>query len=151
MGAIIPIFIPHVGCPHDCVFCNQKKIAGKISAPSAEDVHGIINEALTKIPSTAEVAFYGGSFTAIPRSEMTEYLAAAKPYIDSGRVSGIRLSTRPDAIDEEILDILADYGVKTIELGVQSMDEEVLKKTARGQLLLMCNPKSKPFCSLSLN
>ena len=134
MGAIIPIFIPHVGCPHDCVFCNQKKIAGKVSAPTASDVRKIIDEALFKIPNIPEVAFYGGSFTAIPRHEMTEYLSSVKPYIESGRVSGIRLSTRPDAIDEEVLRILESYGVKTIELGVQSMDEEVLKKSGRGHI-----------------
>lgn len=132
MGAIIPIFIPHVGCPHDCVFCNQKKIAGKVSAPTTEDIRGIIEAALSKISNTAEVAFYGGSFTAIPREEMTAYLSAVAPYIESERVSGIRLSTRPDAIDEEILDILASYGVRTIELGAQSMDDAVLKKSGRG-------------------
>ncbi len=132
MGAIIPIFIPHVGCPHDCVFCNQKKIAGKVLAPTTEDVRGIIEAALSKTQKTAEVAFYGGSFTAIPREEMTAYLSAVAPYIGDGRVSGIRLSTRPDAIDEEILDILSKRKVRTIELGAQSMDDAVLKKAGRG-------------------
>ncbi|MBR5542721.1 MAG: radical SAM protein [Oscillospiraceae bacterium] len=132
MGAIIPVFIPHVGCPHDCVFCNQKKIAGTIAPPTAEDVTKIIEEALAKIKSRAEVAFYGGSFTAISGPDMTAYLDAVAPYIESGEISSIRLSTRPDCIDDEVLSLLREKGVKTIELGVQSMDEDVLLKSGRG-------------------
>ncbi len=133
MSSIIPVFIPHVGCPHDCVFCNQKKIAGKTEAPDGESVRNTIEEALGKLSGEiSEVAFYGGSFTAIERPLMIEYLEAAKPFLDEGKVSGIRLSTRPDSVDEEVLSVLQNYGVKTIELGTQSMDETVLEASGRG-------------------
>ena len=132
MGAIIPVFIPHAGCPHDCVFCNQKKIAGTLTPPDSAEVSAIIESALKKTPRGAELAFYGGSFTAIPKKQMTAYLDAARPYLQRGDISSIRLSTRPDAINEDVLNVLKTYGVTTIELGVQSMDEEVLKKSGRG-------------------
>ncbi len=134
MSSIIPVFIPHVGCPHDCVFCNQKKIAGKTSAPSGNEVHITIEEGLKKAGDAKkpQVAFYGGSFTAIERPLMLEYLEAAKHFYDAGKISGIRLSTRPDSIDEEVLEILKCYNVRIIELGAQSMDEGVLKKVGRG-------------------
>ena len=132
MGAIIPVFIPHVGCPHDCVFCNQKKIAGTIAAPDGKKVHEIIENALAYSGKAPQIAFYGGSFTAIERVLMEEYLSAAKYFIDRGDAESIRLSTRPDAIDEERLDILRNYGVKTIELGTQSMCEDVLVSSGRG-------------------
>ncbi len=133
MGAIIPVFIPHVGCPHDCVFCNQKKIAGTVTAPCGAEVEKIIARDLGNIPGTvAQIAFYGGSFTAIERNLMLEYLAAAKKYIDMGLASDIRLSTRPDCIDNEVLGILKEYGVSTIELGAQSMNDDVLFCSGRG-------------------
>ncbi len=133
MPSIIPVFIPHVGCPHDCVFCNQKKIAGCTSVPGGEDVKATIAEALGKTgDNKPQVAFYGGSFTAIEPVLMIEYLSAVKGFIDSGKVSGIRLSTRPDCIDEERLSILKQYGVDTIELGTQSMIDGVLEKSGRG-------------------
>ncbi len=133
MPSIIPVFIPHVGCPHDCVFCNQKKIAGCISAPGGEDVKAIIAEALDKTgDNKPQVAFYGGSFTAIEPLQMIEYLSSVKGFVDSGEISGIRLSTRPDCIDEERLLILKQYGVDTIELGTQSMIDSVLEKSGRG-------------------
>lgn len=133
MPSIIPVFIPHVGCQHDCVFCNQKKIAGCVSAPGGDDVEAIIAEALEKIgDKKPQVAFYGGSFTAIELTQMIEYLSAVKGFIDSGRVSGIRLSTRPDCIDEERLSVLRQYGADTIELGTQSMIDSVLEKSGRG-------------------
>ncbi|MBQ2840716.1 MAG: radical SAM protein [Oscillospiraceae bacterium] len=133
MSAIIPVFIPHVGCPHDCVFCNQKKIAGTLTAPTAEAVDKIIRDALLKCGGHAEeIAFYGGSFTAIPKEQMTEYLRTAKSFVDSGSVGGIRLSTRPDSIDDDVLSTLRKYGVTTVELGTQSMDDSVLKSSGRG-------------------
>ncbi len=132
MSAIIPIFIPHVGCPHDCVFCNQKKIAGALSAPTGEEVRKTIENALEYSGDMPQVAFYGGSFTAIERPLMLEYLESAKAFIDKGKVSSVRLSTRPDCIDEGILDILREYGVETIELGCQSMVESVLSASGRG-------------------
>ncbi len=132
MGSVIPIFIPHVGCPHDCIFCNQKKIAGTLSPVEAGEVSRIISDSLKNAKTPAEVAFYGGSFTAIEKGLMIRYLEAVSPFVASGDISGIRLSTRPDCIDESILQTLLKYKVDTIELGVQSMDESVLLKSGRG-------------------
>ncbi len=132
MSSIIPVFIPHAGCPHDCVFCNQKKIAGTLTPPSGEDVEHIISTSLDNAKKPCEVAFYGGSFTAIDRELLTAYLEAVSPFIENGEVSHIRVSTRPDCINDEILTLLRNSGVKTIELGAQSMDDSVLKKSGRG-------------------
>ncbi len=132
MSSIIPIFIPHVGCPHDCVFCNQKKIAGTLTPPSGEDVSRTISASLAHAKKPCEVAFYGGSFTAVGDELLKEYLGAVAPFIEKGEVEHIRISTRPDCIDEKILETLAHYGVRTIELGAQSMDENVLKAAGRG-------------------
>lgn len=131
---IIPIFIPHLGCPHDCVFCNQKRISGSLLPATADDVRHEVSSALQRLPagSAPQIAFYGGSFTAIPASEQEELLSAAEPFLKSGQVRGIRLSTRPDAIDAPTLERLARYGVDTIELGAQSMDNEVLRTSGRG-------------------
>ena len=131
----IPIFVPHRGCPFDCVFCNQKRITGTQKEVKADDVHNIIGEYLQTLPSKnrrIEAAFFGGSFTGIPINEQSELLAAANEYLKKGDIDGIRLSTRPDYIDKEILDNLLKYGVTTIELGVQSMDDSVLKSSNRG-------------------
>ena len=122
----IPIFVPHRGCPFDCVFCNQKRITGTQKEVTADDVHNIIGEYLKTLPSKnrrIEAAFFGGSFTGIPINEQSELLAAANEYLKKGDIDGIRLSTRPDYIDKEILDNLLKYGVTTIELGVQSMED----------------------------
>ena len=133
---IIPIFVPHLGCPHDCIFCNQRKISGYEKETKAEDVKKIVSECLSTISKKdrcqVEIAFYGGSFTAIPKRKQEELLGAAYEYIKSGEVNSIRISTRPDYISQDILNTLKNFGVKTIELGVQSMDEEVLKKSCRG-------------------
>ncbi len=131
----IPIFVPHRGCPFDCVFCNQKRITGADSGVTAADVRNITDAHLKTLPKEnrrVEAAFFGGSFTGIPIEEQSELLGAAKEYLDRGDIDGIRLSTRPDYIDREILDNLLKYGVTTIELGVQSMDDEVLKAANRG-------------------
>lgn len=130
----IPVFIPHLGCPNDCVFCNQKHISGK-SSFNKEEVDSIIKNALSTVDKNtteAEVAFFGGSFTGIDRADMIYLLEIAHKYIISGDVKSIRLSTRPDYIDQEILSILKKYGVKTIELGLQSMDDKVLSLSKRG-------------------
>ncbi len=129
----IPIFIPHLGCPNDCVFCNQRSISGRMSFDEAS-VRPEIENALRTVPKDcdAEIAFFGGSFTGIDRGLMIRLLETARSFIDDGRVSSIRLSTRPDYINEEILDILARYGVKTVELGIQSMDAAVLAASKRG-------------------
>ncbi len=128
---IVSIFIPHLGCISNCIFCNQKTITGQRSAPDAEEVLRAIEVCLLTMTSPGEVAFFGGSFTALPTSRQEMYLQCVQPYLKTGQITGIRISTRPDFIDEQILDRLAGYGVKTIELGVQSLDPEVLKLAKR--------------------
>ena len=130
-NSIIPIFIPHLGCPHDCVFCNQKRISGSLLPARPADVVREIEAGLNKC-ERAELAFYGGSFTAIPVYEQEELLDAAAPYLREGRISSIRLSTRPDAINGGILEMLWEKGVRTIELGSQSMIDSVLAASWRG-------------------
>jgi len=134
---IIPIFIPHQGCPHRCVFCQQRTITNvwdHLCTP--EEITNAIELALgsKRVSSHAsrEIAFYGGTFTSIPSSAMVGMLSAVKPFIKAGAIDAIRLSTRPDSIDEEKLDILQSYGVTTVELGVQSMDNDVLELSNRG-------------------
>ncbi len=129
----IPIFIPHLGCPHQCVFCNQHAISGCRSF-GEEQVAQQIEEALKTVPadSEAEIAYFGGSFTGIDRDLMIRLLDLAESYVQDGRVNSIRLSTRPDMIDGEILGILGRYSVETVELGLQSMDNEVLAASRRG-------------------
>ena len=131
--ANLSIFVPHIGCPHKCSFCNQNTITGQTFIPHAKDVIETCEKALSDgvDKGNTEIAFFGGSFTAIPRSYMLELLEPAKKYVDMG-FKGIRLSTRPDAIDEEILSILKSYGVTTIELGAQSMFDDVLALNERG-------------------
>lgn len=128
----ISLFIPHLGCPHKCSFCNQNTITGKQTQPSADDVRAAVETALRKKNYDYEIAFFGGSFTAIDREYMLSLLKAAYDYVKDGRVNGIRISTRPDCIDEDVLDILKKYGVTSIELGAQSMDDEVLRANFRG-------------------
>lgn len=130
---IIPVFVPHQGCPHDCVFCNQRKITSVERKLNREEILSYIDEYISyfKEPENLQIAFFGGSFTAINRDLMVEYLEIAKLYIDRGIVSSVRLSTRPDNISEEILDILKKYKVEVIELGVQSMKDEVLEANER--------------------
>ena len=131
---IIPVFVPHLGCPNDCVFCNQRRISGAQQPATAQTVKEAIEQAAALPHSGAkrQLAFYGGSFTAIPTAEQTALLSAAKAYMDRGEIDSIRLSTRPDAIDGAVLRRLKDYGVETIELGAQSMDEQVLLLSGRG-------------------
>lgn len=128
----ISIFIPHLGCPHKCSFCNQNVITGNEKQPTAQDVKNAVETALKRKGYTYEIAFFGGSFTAIDRQYMISLLEAAGEYVKNGSVNGIRISTRPDAIDKEVLEILKGYGVTSIELGAQSMDDEVLKANLRG-------------------
>lgn len=131
---IIPIFVPHQGCPHDCVFCNQKKITGVSTTVTSEDVRNIVEEYLPTIDKDAsvEIAFFGGSFTAIDVDIQKSLLSVAKEYVDKGLIQDIRMSTRPDCIDEEILTMLKEYKVSVIELGVQSLDKNVLIDSIRG-------------------
>ena len=132
---IIPIFVPHLGCPHACVFCNQRKISGEQKNVKADDVRKTIEYYLDNFKDDnrlVEVAFFGGSFTAIDIELQEELLKAANEYIEKGLVNGIRISTRPDAINKEILKMLKKYNVKTIELGVQSANNYILQKAERG-------------------
>ena len=127
------MFIPHVGCPHNCVFCDQKSIAGSVCAPTPEQVSNQVEQALEKPHKTPpQVAFYGGSFTAIPVNDQTAYLNAVKKWIENGELSGVRVSTRPDFIDDATVELLWNNGVRTIELGIQSFDDGVLKASGRG-------------------
>lgn len=128
----ISIFIPHLGCPHKCSFCNQNVITGNEKQPTPQDVKNAVDTALKRKGYEYEIAFFGGSFTAIDRQYMISLLEAAGECVKNGSVKGIRISTRPDAIDEEVLEILKSYGVTSIELGAQSMDDEVLKANLRG-------------------
>ena len=134
--AIIPIFIPHRGCPHACVFCDQRAITARDGDVTPEQAEKTIEDYLLTLSgrglSEIEIAFFGGSFTGIPMEEQSAFLAAAKKYKDAGKVDRIRLSTRPDYINREILDNLKNYSVDTIELGVQSFDEAVLAASGRG-------------------
>lgn len=131
----ISIFVPHIGCPHRCSFCNQNAITGQAEAPTPQDVCKAVERALQSNESgdyTYEIAFFGGSFTAIDRDYMISLLEAAYKYVQEDSVDGIRISTRPDFINEEILGILKKYGVTAIELGCQSMDDDVLRTNMRG-------------------
>ncbi len=130
----IPVFVPHMGCPHDCVFCSQKTITGTQDIMTPGRAREVIDKFLNEIKPKGyvEIAFFGGSFTGIPKAERIGFLEVASEYVKKGVVSGIRLSTRPDYITDEILAELKSYGVTAIELGVQSMDSDVLKLSGRG-------------------
>jgi len=152
---ILPVFIPHAGCEHDCVFCNQRKITGKenemqgidkaILSDGADEPHrrfpvdyDDVIEHLLRLKSLklvslpAEIAFYGGSFTALPSWRQEELLEAVQPFLERNPHNSIRLSTRPDCVDDETIARLIRYGVATVELGAQSMCDDVLIKSRRG-------------------
>ena len=129
----VALFVPDEGCPHRCSFCNQKTISGKTKRLEITDIDSAVETALKSADcNKGEIAFFGGSFTAIDKDYMISLLGRAKMYIDKGLFAGIRISTRPDCINEEILDILKSYGVTSIELGCQSMSDEVLILNNRG-------------------
>lgn len=131
----ISIFIPHLGCPYNCIFCDQFKITGSDNAVTPLTVDTILKQASedSKLHSeSTQIAFFGGSFTAINKNLMIEYLTVANKYIENGCFDSIRISTRPDCINHEVLEILKKFNVKTIELGIQSFDDEVLKNSKRG-------------------
>ena len=141
--AIIPIFIPHLGCENDCVFCNQKIITAKSDPVSPNDAEQTILEYLSTLrvyddikkcdnPPTVEIAFYGGSFTGLDIETQNKYLDLALKYKRLGKIDKIHMSTRPDYINSAILDNLKAHQVDIIELGVQSFDEAVLKASKRG-------------------
>lgn len=128
---ILPIFIPHAGCLHECVFCNQASTSQVVSLPSSATVKALVDQALCS-GRLNEVAYYGGSFTALPLELQESFLGLMQPYLASDDIGGIRLSTRPDAVDEETIKLLLAYGVTTVELGCQSFSEDVLRETGRG-------------------
>ena len=129
----VALFVPDEGCPHRCSFCNQKTISGKTKRLELADIDSAVKTALESADcNKGEIAFFGGSFTAIDKAYMISLLERAKMYIDKGLFAGIRISTRPDCINEEILGILKLYGVTSIELGCQSMDDRVLEMNNRG-------------------
>ena len=135
--ANVAVFVPHNGCPHTCSFCNQRTISGQSAQPSPEEVARVLHEDLERLKQRGgeyygrELAFFGGSFTAIDREYMVSLLEAAQPYLGRS-VAGIRCSTRPDCIDSDVLGLLKRYGVTAIELGAQSMDDRVLSLNERG-------------------
>lgn len=133
--ANISVFVPHLGCPNRCSFCDQNIITGTVKLPNGEDIENAVNTAKLSSnfdPHNTELAFFGGSFTAIDREYMLELLESAYELVKNGDISGIRISTRPDCIDDEVLSVLKQYGVTAIELGAQSMWDEVLEANNRG-------------------
>lgn len=133
----IPVFIPELACPFQCLYCNQQKISGSISIPKAPEISLMIEDYLKTMPKDSahiEIGFFGGNFTGISCEDQQQYLEIAQPFLKSKRVQSIRISTRPDYIDHERLKLLKKYGVETIELGAQSMDDNVLLKSGRGHL-----------------
>ena len=132
---IIPIFVPHLGCPNDCIFCNQKSISGQKKNMTKEEAKKIIDNYLKNLKTQEaqiEIAFFGGSFTAIEVKLQEELLQTAYEYVKDGKVDSIRISTRLDCINKQILKRLKKYKVKTIELGVQSANDYILKRAGRG-------------------
>ena len=139
--SILPIFIPHAGCPHQCVFCNQKKISGQHSAALASAKEQLARWRSWLRPSLAhEAAFYGGSFTGLPTELQEELLALTDTLLAEGFIGSVRLSTRPDYIDEERLQLLQQHGVRLVELGVQSLDDRVLAAAERGHTAAQVAP-----------
>lgn len=131
----IPVFIPELACPFQCAFCNQQKISGQLHIPDHEEIINTINEYLNSFTADkryVEVGFFGGSFTGINIDEQRKYLETVQPFLQNGQVQSIRLSTRPEYISNEILDVLKEMNVGTIELGAQSFDDGVLKNSIRG-------------------
>ncbi len=130
----ISIFVSHIGCPNKCAFCNQHTISGSFSTPTPDDVKSACEKAFSQVKDlkNSEIAFFGGSFTAIDREYMISLLETASQFVGEGKFKGIRISTRPDCVDEEVLGVLKRYKVSAIELGAQSMDDKVLSLNDRG-------------------
>jgi len=131
---VVPVFLPHAGCPHRCVFCNQHAVTGATTLPFTE-----LQSAISRFlgyaagrPTEIQIAFYGGNFLGLPDAEVRSFLTLAQQFVRDGRADSIRFSTRPDTIDEHRLRLISGYSVGTIELGLQSMDETVLTQSRRG-------------------
>lgn len=132
-ASIVPLFIPHMGCPHHCTFCDQKSISGQQQQVTPETVAQELRMAFAhEQPPGTEIAFFGGSFTCLPEDLMCAFLEQAAPYLRNGQAAALRCSTRPDGITPRILQLLKKYGMKTVELGAQSLDETVLLRNRRG-------------------
>ncbi|MDD4570908.1 MAG: radical SAM protein [Clostridia bacterium] len=127
---ILPFFIPHIGCPHRCVFCDQVQVAGTVNPPTSQEIEKAINS--WRESDLPTVAVYGGSFTALPKAEQVYFLKPAYDAMKQNKIKAIRLSTRPDAVDKDSLSLLKEYGVSTVEIGVQSMEPKVLQMAERG-------------------
>jgi len=152
----IPVFVPHIGCPHDCVFCNQRVITGAKTDPDQilKDAKNSIEMHLSTIPkaqAAVQIAFFGGSFTGIDSDLQRALLCLSDEYIQSGRASSVRISTRPDYIDENILNTLKDHHVTDIELGVQSSDDGVLRANRRGHTFARVTLACKLIRSQNIN
>lgn len=131
----IPIFLPELACPYRCVYCNQFSITGKQHLPEIQDVKNIIEKHLNSFQKDdrfVEVAFFGGNFTGLPEKMQDDFLKTVQPYMENGLVDGIRCSTRPDYVDEKRMKILKSFGMKNIELGAQTTNDEILLKCGRG-------------------
>ena len=137
---VIPVFIPHQGCPHQCLFCNQNSITGREAGAEVVEIKQTITAWLARAHGRTgvQVAFYGGSFTCLPRGRQDELLGAVQPFLARGDVHCIRLSTRPDCLDAEICTFLKERGVAIVELGVQSLDDIVLRQSQRGHTARDC-------------
>ena len=137
---IIPIFIPHLGCPHQCIFCNQRAITGKSAqTPSADQIQQEVNRFLNygkERPSTTQISFFGGSFLGLEKETIRSLLETVMPFVRAKDVDSIRFSTRPDTISQESLSLLDGFPVSTVELGVQSMNDRVLDAAGRGHRAL---------------
>lgn len=139
---ILPVFVSHMGCPHTCVFCNQFRITGTWEPPDLATLACQAEEWAASSGTLPELAFYGGSFTAIDLKTQTALLESAAQLKKDGRISRVRLSTRPDALGAEVLARLAHYGVDTVEIGVQSLDDEVLAASQRGHTAAQARTRS---------
>lgn len=142
----IPVFVPGLACPFQCAFCNQSKISGHQNIPTEKEITDSIGAYLRSFKETnrhVEVGFFGGTFTGIPLVEQEKYLSLVQPYLDAGTVHGIRLSTRPDFINSAVLSLLKKYRITTIELGAQSLDEDVLKVSFRGHTAMQVEQASE--------
>lgn len=131
---IIPIFVPHLGCPNDCIFCNQRSISGQLEEVSVDDVKNTVDFYLKNLKEKdvyKEIAFFGGSFTGIDISKQEKLLKVAYEYVKNGDINSIRVSTRPDYINKDILKMLKKYKVKVIELGVQTSNDYLLDRCKR--------------------
>lgn len=150
---VIPIFIPELACPFQCLYCDQRKISGKMRVAAEDEVIQTINSYLKTIPekSNIELGYFGGNFTGIPKAKQEKYLALAQPFLKDGSIQNIRLSTRPDYINPEVLELLKMYKVGTIELGAQSMDDKVLIQSKRGHTVADTNEAAKLIRKFNFN